>query len=41
MGDIAKVGLKLLNDRKAAKQGLEALKKHNRQAFNHWKLFLD
>jgi hypothetical protein len=40
-GDIAKVGLKLLNDRRAAKQGLEALKKHNRNAFNHWKLFPD
>src|SRR5665213_1571712 len=40
-GDIARVGVKLLKNRRAAKQGLAALKKHNRFAFDCWKGFLD
>jgi hypothetical protein len=40
-GDIARTGLKLLKDRRAAKRGLAALKKHNQVAFRHWKGFLD
>ena len=40
-GDIARVGLKLLGNRRAAKQGLAALKKHNQVAFGHWRGFLN
>ncbi|HKD09776.1 MAG TPA: hypothetical protein VKB79_27975 [Bryobacteraceae bacterium] len=38
--DIARKGLKLLGSRRAAKQGLEALKNHNRRAFVQWMNFL-
>jgi len=38
--DIARKGLKLLGSRRAAKQGLEALKNHNRRAFAQWMNFL-
>jgi hypothetical protein len=40
-GDIARVGLQLLGSRRAAKQGLAALHRHNRVAFNHWRGFLE
>jgi hypothetical protein len=39
-GDIARVGLRLLAGRRAAKQGLAALRRHNRTAFRHWRGFL-
>jgi hypothetical protein len=38
--DIARKGLKLLGSRRAAKQGLEALKNHNRRGFARWSRFL-
>jgi len=40
-GDIARVGLKLLSSRNAAKQGYAALRTHNRTAFAHWRSFLE
>ncbi|MDE3194988.1 MAG: hypothetical protein KGN84_01490, partial [Acidobacteriota bacterium] len=39
-GDIARVGLKLLGDRKAPAQGLKALQQHNAAAWKHWRSFL-
>jgi hypothetical protein len=39
-GDIARVGLKLLRSRRAARRGMAALQKHNRQAFEEWNHFL-
>jgi hypothetical protein len=39
-GDIARVGLKLLSSRSAAKQGHRALLKHNSTAFAHWRGFM-
>jgi hypothetical protein len=37
---IAQVGLRLLNSRWAARQGMSALKRHNRMALAGWKQFL-
>jgi hypothetical protein len=39
-GDIARVGLKLLSSRRAVRQGDAALRRHNREAFAHWRGFL-
>jgi hypothetical protein len=39
-GHIARVGLKLLASRRAPRQGFEALRRHNRRAFDHWRGFL-
>ena len=39
-GHIARVGLQLLNNRRAVKQGRAALERHNRVAFDHWRGFL-
>jgi hypothetical protein len=39
-GDVARVGRRLLGSRRAAKQGLAALKKHNRQAMRAWREYL-
>jgi hypothetical protein len=39
-GDIARVGLRLLASRRAAKDGLAALRRHNRTAFDHWREFI-
>jgi hypothetical protein len=39
-GDIARVGLKLLKSRRAARQGVNALNKHNRTARDCWWKFL-
>jgi hypothetical protein len=38
---MARVGLKLLGSRWAARQGLAALKAHNRRAIQAWREFLD
>jgi hypothetical protein len=38
--DIARVGRRLLESRRAPRQGLAALKKHNRRAINTWKDYL-
>lgn len=40
VGDIARVGMGILNDPEAAKKGLEALKKHNRDGERAWVDFL-
>jgi hypothetical protein len=39
-GDIARVGRRLLTSRRAAKQGLAALKKHNSRSLRIWKEYL-
>ena len=39
-GHLARVGLKLLTNRRAAKQGMATLQRHNRVAFDHWRGFL-
>jgi hypothetical protein len=39
-GDIARVGRRLLADRRAIPQGLDALKKHNRQSIQAWHEFI-
>jgi hypothetical protein len=39
-GHIARVGLKLLNRRSAVREGFDALRRHNRVAFDHWRGFL-
>lgn len=38
--DVARVGRRLLGSRRAARQGLAALKKHNREAMRIWKDYL-
>jgi hypothetical protein len=39
-GHIARVGLKLLDRRSAVREGYDALRRHNRVAFDHWRGFL-
>ena len=39
-GDIARVGRRLLQSGRAAKQGLAALKKHNSYAMREWREYL-
>jgi hypothetical protein len=39
-GDVAKAGLRLLGSRRAARQGMAALKKHNREALRIWRDYL-
>jgi hypothetical protein len=39
-GDIARVGLRLLASRRAAKLGLTALERQNRKAFDRWREFI-
>ena len=40
-GDIARVGLKLLKNRRAPAEGLKALEQHNEFALSHWRSFLN
>lgn len=40
VGDIASVGLALLENHRAPRQGMEALKKHNSESMRAWKDFL-